>query len=162
MAGLRTRPHFLRLLATLSSRNGLSQGVTGHTAAGTAPASHRIPFSRHLSHHDLLQSYEFFIQSFIIYMKGDRAALLDDLPVWDSVILPLPPRFICCDSVGICSLRSHIPDLRGPSSKSKQSASADAAAFFCAAPSLTRAKLLTGCINTKKAQPNWLRFASAL
>ena len=65
MAGLRTRPHFLRLLATLSSRNGLSQGVTGHTAAGTAPASHRIPFSRHLSHHDLLQSYEFFIQSFI-------------------------------------------------------------------------------------------------
>ena len=77
MAGLRTRPHFLRLLATLSSRNGLSQGVTGHTAAGTAPASHRIPFSRHLSHHDLLQSYEFFIQSFIIYMKGDQAALLD-------------------------------------------------------------------------------------
>ena len=79
MAGLRTRPHFLRLLATLSSRNGLSHGVTGHTAAGTAPASHRIPFSRHLSHHDLLQSYEFFIQSFIIYMKGDQAALLDDL-----------------------------------------------------------------------------------
>ena len=100
MAGLRTRPHFLRLLATLSSRNGLSQGVTGHTAAGTAPASHRIPLSRHLSHHDLLQSYEFFIQSFIIYMKGDQAALLDGLPGIKQQRRTFVRRFICCDSVG--------------------------------------------------------------
>jgi len=28
------------------------QDVTGHTAAGTVPASHRLPFSRHTSHHD--------------------------------------------------------------------------------------------------------------
>ena len=78
MAGLRTRPHFLRLLATLSSRNGLSQGVTGHTAAGTAPASHRIPFSRHLSHHDLLQSYEFFLEEAPLSDKLNGIAKLDE------------------------------------------------------------------------------------
>jgi hypothetical protein len=95
-------------------------------------------------------------------MKGDRAALLDDLVRYgaqfffpflraSSVVIRL--GFAPCGRTSLTSAGHHQSRSKVPLLTQRH--------FLCRSIPY-KSKLLTGCINTKEAQPNWLRFASAL